>query len=310
MKINLANIKKAIKLLNLSECIAIPTETVYGLAGNAYSDLACKKIFKLKKRPKNNPLIVHYDNYQDLKKDCYYNNNFIKLYKKFCPGPITFILDLKKESNISKIVTNKKKTLAVRFPKHPVTKNLLKKLNYPLAAPSANLSKRVSAVCSTHVKEDFGKKIKYILEGGKSSIGLESTIIDLRKKPKILRLGGLEISTIQRVLNQKINIYNNPSKISAPGQFRLHYSPGIPIRLNVKKIRDKEAYILLRKKKKIKSNYYFLSKKGDLKEAARNLYNILRKIKKDKYSSIAVCKIPNMGLGKTINDRLIRASKF
>ena len=310
MKINLANIKKAIKLLNLSECIAIPTETVYGLAGNAYSDLACKKIFKLKKRPKNNPLIVHYDNFQDLKKDCYYNNNFIKLYKKFCPGPITFILDLKKESNISKIVTNKKKTLAVRFPKHPVTKNLLKKLNYPLAAPSANLSKRVSAVCSTHVKEDFGKKIKYILEGGKSSIGLESTIIDLRKKPKILRLGGLEISTIQRVLNQKINIYNNPSKISAPGQFRLHYSPGIPIRLNVKKIRDKEAYILLRKKKKIKSNYYFLSKKGDLKEAARNLYNILRKIKKDKYSSIAVCKIPNMGLGKTINDRLIRASKF
>ena len=310
MKINLANIKKAIKLLNLSECIAIPTETVYGLAGNAYSDLACKKIFKLKKRPKNNPLIVHYDNYQDLKKDCYYNNNFIKLYKKFCPGPITFILDLKKESNISKIVTNKKKTLAVRFPKHPVTKNLLKKLNYPLAAPSANLSKRVSAVCSTHVKEDFGKKIKYILEGGKSSIGLESTIIDLRKKPKILRLGGLEISTIQRVLNQKINIYNNPSKISAPGQFRLHYSPGIPIRLNVKKIRDKEAYILLRKKKKIKSNYYFLSKKGDLKEAARNLYNVLRKIKKDKYSSIAVCKIPNMGLGKTINDRLIRASKF
>ena len=137
-----------------------------------------------------------------------------------------------------------------------------------------------------------------------------STIIDLRKKPKILRLGGLEISTIQRVLNQKINIYNNPSKISAPGQFRLHYSPGIPIRLNVKKIRDKEAYILLRKKKKIKSNYYFLSKKGDLKEAARNLYNVLRKIKKDKYSSIAVCKIPNMGLGKTINDRLIRASKF
>ncbi len=310
MKINLANIKKAIKLLNLSECIAIPTETVYGLAGNAYSDLACKKIFKLKKRPKNNPLIVHYDNFQDLKKDCYYNNNFIKLYKKFCPGPITFILDLKKESNISKIVTNKKKTLAVRFPKHPVTKNLLKKLNYPLAAPSANLSKRVSAVCSTHVKEDFGKKIKYILEGGKSSIGLESTIIDLRKKPKILRLGGLEISTIQRVLNQKINIYNNPSKISAPGQFKLHYSPGIPIRLNVKKIRDKEAYILLRKKKKIKSNYYFLSKKGDLKEAARNLYNVLRKIKKDKYSSIEVCKIPNMGLGKTINDRLIRASKF
>ena len=310
MKINLSNIKKAKNLLFNSECIAIPTETVYGLAGNAYSDKACKKIFILKKRPKNNPLIVHYHKYQDLKKDCSFNTNFLKLYKKFCPGPITFILDLKKNSKISKFVTNKKKTLAVRFPKHPITRNLLKRLNFPLAAPSANLSKRVSAVCSSHVKEDFGKKIKYILEGGKSSIGLESTIIDLRKKPKILRLGGLDFSIIQRVLNQKVKVQNNPSKISAPGQFKLHYSPGIPIRLNIKKVKDNEAYILIREKKITKSNYYFLSRKGDLKEAAKNLYSTLRKIKKNKYSSIAVSRIPNKGLGKTINDRLIRASKF
>jgi len=310
MKINLANIKKAKKLLNLDECVAIPTETVYGLAGNAYSNKACKKIFKLKKRPKNNPLIVHYYDYQDLKIDCILNKNFIKLYKKFCPGPITFILNLKKNSHISKLVTNKKKTLAVRFPKHSITRKLLKLLRFPLAAPSANLSKRVSAVCSADVKDDFGKKIKYILEGGKSSIGLESTIIDMRNKPKILRLGGLDILEIQKVLSQKIIVRNNPSKISAPGQFRLHYSPGIPIRLNVKKIRDNEAYILIKKKKVTKSNYYFLSKKGNLKEAAKNLYSTLRKIKKDKFSSIAVSKIPNKGLGKTINDRLIRASKF
>ena len=310
MKINLSNIKKAKNLLFNNECIAIPTETVYGLAGNAYSDKACKKIFTLKKRPKNNPLIVHYYKYQDVKKDCSFNKNFLKLYKKFCPGPITFVLDLKKNSKISKFVTNKKKTLAVRFPKHPTTRNLLKRLNFPLAAPSANLSKRVSAVCSSHVKEDFGKKIKYILEGGKSSIGLESTIIDLRTKPKILRLGGLDFSLIQRVLNQKVKIQNNPSKISAPGQFKLHYSPGIPIRLNIKKVKDNEAYILIRKKKITKSNYYFLSRKGDLKEAAKNLYNTLRKIKKNKHLSIAVSRIPNKGLGKTINDRLIRASKF
>jgi len=310
MKINLANIKKAKKLLNLDECVAIPTETVYGLAGNAYSNKACKKIFKLKKRPKNNPLIVHYYDYQDLKIDCILNKNFIKLYKKFCPGPITFILNLKKNSHISKLVTNKKKTLAVRFPKHSITRKLLKLLRFPLAAPSANLSKRVSAVCSADVKDDFGKKIKYILEGGKSSIGLESTIIDMRNKPKILRLGGLDILEIQKVLSQKIIVRNNPSKISAPGQFRLHYSPGIPIRLNVKKIRDNEAYILIKKKKVTKSNYYFLSKKGNLKEAAKNLYSTLRKIKNDKFSSIAVSKIPNKGLGKTINDRLIRASKF
>ncbi len=310
MKINLANIKKAKKLLNMSECVAIPTETVYGLAGNAYSDRACKKIFKLKKRPKNNPLIVHYHKYQDLKKDCYFDEKFLKLYKKFCPGPITFVLDLKKNSKISKLVTNKKRSLAVRFPKHSITRNLLKQLSFPLAAPSANLSKKVSSVCSSDVKEDFGKKVKFILEGGKSLIGVESTILDLRKKPKILRLGGLEVSLIQKILNQKIKVQNNPSKISAPGQFKLHYSPGIPIRLNVKKVRDQEAYILIKKKKVTKSNYYFLSKKGDLKEAAKNLYSILRKIKKNKYKSIAVSKIPNKGLGKTINDRLIRASKF
>ena len=310
MKINLANIKKAEKILKKSECVAIPTETVYGLAGNAYSDKACKKIFKLKKRPKNNPLIVHYHNHKNLKKDCVFNKDFIKLYKKFCPGPITFILDLKKDSKISKFVTNNKKTLAVRFHKHPVTRNLLRKLNYPLAAPSANLSFRVSAVNSNDVKDDFGKKIKYILEGGKSSIGLESTIIDLRNKPKILRLGGLEISNIQRELNKKILINNISSKIVVPGQFKLHYSPGIPIRLNVKKIKKGEAYLLIKKKKENKSNYFFLSKKGNLNEAARNLYSILRKIKKSKYKSIAVGKIPNGGLGKTINDRLMRASKF
>ena len=310
MRINLANIKKAQKLLNMNECVAIPTETVYGLAGNAYSDNACKKIFKLKKRPKNNPLIVHYYDIQKLKEDCNFNNNFHKLYKRFCPGPITFILNLKKNSKISKIVTNKKGALAVRFPKHPVARSLLKKLDFPLAAPSANLSSKVSAVSSDNVKEDFGKKIKYVLEGGKSSIGLESTIIDIRNRPKILRLGGLETSVIKKVLKEKILMNTNPKKISSPGQLKIHYSPGIPIRLNVKRIKNNEAFLLFSKKKERKSNYYFLSQKGDLKEAAKNLYSTLRKIKKNKYKSIAVGKIPNKGLGKTINDRLIRASKF
>ena len=310
MKINLTNIKKAKKLLNKNECVAIPTETVYGLAGNAYSNRACKKIFQLKKRPKNNPLIVHYLNYRKLEKDCNFNDNFLKLYKKFCPGPITFILDLKKNSKISKIETNNKKTLAVRFPKHPLTRCLLEKLSYPLAAPSANLSSKVSAVNSNDVKEDFGKKVKFVLEGGRSSIGIESTIVDLRNKPKILRLGGLEISSIQNTLNKKIKINNNPSKVSTPGQYKLHYSPGIPIRLNVKKIKTNEAYLLIKKNKETKSNYFFLSKKGNLREVAKNLYSTLRKIKRKNYKSIAVSKIPNKGLGRTINDRLIRASKF
>jgi len=310
MKINLANIKKARNLLNKRECVAIPTETVYGIAGNAYSDTACKKIFRLKKRPMNNPLIIHYYNLKKLKDDCDLNVDFFKLYKRFCPGPITFILNQKKKSKISKIATNKKNTLAVRFPKHPVARILLKHLKFPIAAPSANISSRVSAVTSSDVKDDFGKKIKYILEGGRSSVGVESTIIDLRKKPKILRLGGLEIETLQKILKKKILINTNPSKISAPGQLRIHYSPGIPIRLNVKKIKKDEAFLLIKKNKINKTNYYFLSKKGDLKEAAKNLYTILRKIKKDNYKSIAVDKIPNIGIGKTINDRLLRASKF
>ncbi len=310
MKINLANIKKAKKLLSKKECIAIPTETVYGLACNAYSNEASKKIYKLKKRPKKNPLIVHYYDYKRLQEDCNFNKDFLKLYKKFCPGPITFVLDLKKKSKISKLITNKKNSLAVRFPKHPITRKLLKELRFPLAAPSANPSSRISAVTSGHVKEDFGSKIKYVLEGGKSMIGVESTIIDLRNKPIILRFGGLDISIIKKALNKKILLNNNPSKISAPGQFKLHYSPGIPIRLNVKKINDKEACLLIKKGKINKPNYYFLSKTGDLKEAAKNLYSTLRKIKKSKYKSIAVRRIPNKGLGKTINDRLLRASKY
>jgi len=310
MKINLANIKKAQKLLNKSECVAIPTETVYGLAGNAYSDKACKKIYKIKKRPNNNPLIVHYLNNQILKKDCNFNNDFLKLYKTFCPGPITFILDLKKNSKISRIATNKKNSLAVRFPKHPVTRNLLRKLDFPLAAPSANPSSKVSAVSSNDVKDDFGKKVKYILDGGKSSIGVESTIIDIRNKPKILRLGGLEVSTIKKILKKRIIMNNNPSKVSSPGQLKIHYSPGIPIRLNVKKVNKEEAYLSIKKMKQNKSNFYYLSKNGNLKEAAKNLYSTLRKIKKKRYKSIAVSKIPDKGLGKTINDRLKRASKF
>ena len=310
MKINLTNIKKAKKLLKSNECVAIPTETVYGLAGNAYSDIACKKIFTLKKRPKNNPLIVHYHDLKQLNNDCNYNDSFLKLYKKFCPGPITFILNLKKNTKISKIATNYKKTLAIRFPNHKITKRLLKNIDFPLAAPSANLSSKVSAVTSSDVREDFGKKIKYVLEGGKSSLGLESTIIDLRNKPKILRLGSMEISIIKNALKKKIYLNNNPPKIYSPGQLKLHYSPGIPIRLNAKKSRINEAYLLIKKKKKTQINHFFLSKNGNLKEAAKNLYSLLRKIKKDNYRSIAVDKIPNKGIGRTINDRLIRAAKF
>src|SRR5210317_1549594 len=287
MKNNLSNIKKAKNILDHQDCVAVPTETVYGLAANAYSDKAVKKIFKLKKRPQNNPLIVHYHNIDDLKRDCEINSDFLKLYKKFSPGPITYVLNLKKTSKISKFATNNKSTLAVRFPKHNLMRKLLKLLKYPLAAPSANLSTKVSSVCFQDVKDDFGNKLKFILDGGRASVGVESTIISLVNKPQILRLGSLEVSSIENCLNKKLHL-----------------------KLNIKKPNKNEAYLLLKKRNNLKDNYYYLSNKGNLKEAIKNLYRTLRKIKKDNFKSLAVERIKNQGLGKTINDRLLRASKF
>ena len=308
MKNNLSNIKKSKYYLDKGECIAIPTETVYGLAGNAYSNKATLKIFKLKKRTKKNPLIVHYNNLKMLNNDCIINDQFFKLYKKFCPGPLTFVLRLKKSSKISKNVTNNQKTLAIRFPSHLLTKKLLKLLNYPLAAPSANISTKISPVSKEDVKEEFGNKIKFILDGGRSKIGLESTIVSLVNKPRILRLGGMERSKINKVLNKNITFDSVKKKIIVPGQSKLHYSPGIPIKLNSTNPKPNEAFILIKKRKKSYKNYYYLSKNKNLKQAAKNLYKILREIKNKKYKSIVVEKIPNIGFGEVINDRLRRAS--
>ena len=310
MKSIQSNIKKAKNYLDKNHCVAVPTETVYGLAGNAYSNMSVKKIFNLKKRPKNNPLIVHYLDINKLKDDCHIDDNFIKLYNRFSPGPITFILKLKKDSKISKFVTNKQTSLAVRFPKHPLFRKLLKVLNYPLAAPSANISTRLSSVKASDVIEEFGSKIKYVLDGGRCQIGLESTIINLLSKPTILRFGGLDISEIEKILKKKVLIKTNSKKKIAPGQFPLHYSPGIPLRINAKKSKKNEAFVLIKKRKTTFKNYYYLSKNNNLKQSAKNLYSILRKIKKDGYKKIAVEKIQNKGIGKTINDRLNRASKY
>ena len=243
-----------------------------------------------------------------LNNDCIKNRQFFKLYKKFCPGPLTFVLKLKKSSKISKNVTNSKKTLAIRFPSHPFAKKILKLLNYPLAAPSANISTKISPVSKDDVKEEFGNKIKFILDGGRSKIGLESTIISLVNKPRILRLGGMERTKINKVLNKNITFDSAKKKFIVPGQSKLHYSPGIPINLNITKPKLNEAFILIKKRKKSYKNYYYLSKTKNLKQAAKNLYSILRIIKSKNYKSIVVEKIPNTGFGEVINDRLKRAS--
>ena len=303
-----SNINKSKKILENHDVIAIPTETVYGLAANAYSDKAVKKIFKLKNRTYKNPLIVHYSNIKDLNKDCRTNKIFNILYKKFCPGPLTFILNKKNNSKISKYVTANKRTVAIRFPKNILTRNLLSKINFPLAAPSANISTKVSSVKADHVRTDFGNKIKFILDGGKCKIGLESTILDLTGRIVVLRPGAITIDQLQRALKRKIIFDHKSKKIKSPGQLKLHYSPGIPVRMNAKYPKKNEAFIQLKSKIKNKINYFSLSKKGNMKEAAKNLFTMLRYIKNKGYRAIAVEKISRKGLGLAINDRLKKAS--
>ena len=307
-KASSANLKKAKKNVENNNVIGIPTETVYGLAGNAYSNKSVKKIFVLKKRPYYNPLIIHFKNLESLKKDALINNSFLKLYKAFCPGPITFILKKKPKSEISYIATAKKNTVAVRFPKHKVARKLLRLLKVPLAAPSANIFAKLSPTSSIDVVDEFKNKIKFILDGGRSKIGLESTIIDLTGSPKILRTGFVTPQKISKILKKKITINKKIKEIKSPGQLKSHYSPGIPIKMNAKISRKGEAVIGFGSKFKSKKNHFNLSKNSNLNEAANNLYKILRKIKNSGFKSIIVNKIPNTGVGIAINDRLKRAS--
>ena len=307
-KPNSINLKKAKKNVEGNNIIGLPTETVYGLAGNAYSDKSVKKIFNLKRRPAINPLIVHFKNLTNLKKDAICNDSFIKLYKVLCPGPITFILKKNTKSKISKIATAGKQTIAVRIPKHKTARKLLKMLNFPLAAPSANISSKLSPTCANDVVDEFGSKIKFILDGGQCKIGLESTIIDLTNKPTILRQGIITIEEIHKILKKKIIVDKKPKTIKSPGQLKLHYSPGIPILMNKKYPKKDGAFITFGKKFKGGKNHYNLSKNDNLKEAANNLYKTMRKIKKRNFKSITVCKIPDLGIGRAINDRLRKAS--
>jgi len=307
-KPNSINLKKAKKNLENNNVIGFPTETVYGLAANAYSDKSVKKIFKLKKRPIFNPLIIHFKNLKDLKKDAICSDSFIKLYKALCPGPITFILNKNSKSKISKIANAGKKTIAVRFPKHKVARSLLKILNVPLAAPSANISSKLSSTCANDIVDEFGRKIKFILDGGQCKIGLESTIVDLTNKPTILRQGIVTTEEISKILRKKVIVNKKPKTIKGPGQLELHYSPGIPILMNKMYPKKNEAFITFGKKFKSGKNHFNLSKNDSLQEAANNLYKIMRKIKKMNFKSIIVCKIPNIGIGRAINDRLKKAS--
>ena len=309
LKVNNRVLSKIINSLKKKELVGVPTETVYGLAGNAYSSKSVKKIYHLKKRPYKNPLIIHYYNLKYLKNDVEFNKNFFKLYKKFSPGPITFILKRKKKSQLSNIATAKLKTVAVRFPKNKVLRKILKSLNFPLAIPSANKSTHISPVSAEDVAQEFKSSLKIIVNGGPCKIGLESTVVDLTSKPKILRPGLIGPTTISKALNKKIKINQSSKIIKAPGMLKRHYSPGIPMRLNQKKAKKQEAFVVFGKKFKKGKNIFNLSYKSSLNEAAKNLYKTLRLIKNKKYKIICVCSIPKTGIGLAINDRLAKAAK-
>jgi L-threonylcarbamoyladenylate synthase len=301
-------LNKTIKVLNKGSLVSLPTETVYGLAANAYSKVAVEKVFKLKGRPKLNPLIIHYCDYRQILNDVVVNDNFKKLYKKLCPGPITFILKKNKNSKISSLASGKLDTVAIRFPKHSIARSVLKNIDYPLAMPSANISSNVSPVSAQDVYEEFKKKIKIIIDGGQSVIGIESTVIDLTSKPKILRPGIIGVQKIKKILKLPIKNKNNNLKVKSPGMLKKHYSPGIPVFINQSKFEKKSAVIYLGKKFENKKNFFSLSKNLNLNEAAFNLYKTFRLIKKIGFKKIQITRIPLKGIGIAINDRIKRAA--
>ena len=308
LKVNKNNIQKAIDYLKRNELIGVPTETVYGLAGNAYNKTSINKIYNLKKRPVFNPLIVHYYKLKDLENDVEVNKNFKRLYSKLCPGPITFVLTKKKKARVNNLALANLNTIAVRFPKNLIIRKILASIDFPLAIPSANKSSGISPVEASDVVKEFGKKIKIVINGGSSSIGIESTVVDLTSEVKILRLGAISAEKIEKILGKKILINKNTNSINSPGMIKKHYSPGIPMKLNQRKNGKNEAFIIFGKKYLETNHTFNLSKKSDLNEAARNLFKIFRKVKEKGYKKINVAKIPNKGIGMAINDRLKHAA--
>ena len=326
MSIISKDISKAVALLTAEDIVAIPTETVYGLAGNIYSDKAIKSIFETKKRPFFNPLIVHIPSIDDL-------SNIVEsipekaklLAEAFWPGPITLVL--KKKDTIPDLITAGKDTVAVRVPNHPITLELLKQLPFPLAAPSANPFSSISPTTAKHVETYFKDNIKMVLDGGACKSGIESTIIGFENdEPIIYRLGSTSIEDIESVVG-KIEINNMVTEHSrsqkevapnAPGMLARHYAPKTTTVLSsnvsetIKKYTDKRIGVLVFKTEIINdaiSAQIILSKTGDFSEAASNLYDALHQFDTENLDVIIAEEFPDFGLGKSINDRLFRATK-
>jgi L-threonylcarbamoyladenylate synthase len=301
------NLEKAVRAVQRGQLVAMPTETVYGLAANALSDEAVVKIFEVKGRPRFNPLIVHVPSLQDILSFAELPSCYEHFAKAFWPGPVTLVLKRRKEASLSLLVTAGLETVAVRIPHHPEALNLLKAVGLPLAAPSANKSGKVSPTTSTHVRDAFTEQeVAYVLEGGACEIGVESTILDLSlKEPTLLRPGGLSVEEMEAFLGKKIKQPQMFSHINAPGQLESHYAPSLPVRLNALNLQEGEMLLGFGS---VETDFN-LSKSGNLREAAANLFKMLRQLDEVKnIKRIAVSPIPEEGLGRAINDRLRRAA--
>ena len=303
------NIENGKKLLRSGELVIFPTETVYGLGGNANDKNAIKRIYNLKKRPAKNPIICHFANLEEIKKNFHLNKLEELLAKKLWPGPITLVLKKKNESKISNLVSINSSYIGCRIPKNKIALQLLKGLGFPVAAPSANFSERTSVTKFEDLDKNLINKI-FTINGEQSKLGLESTVIKVKKNNiEVLRLGSITPNDILKVADKSNIKFINKSKIS-PGNLKKHYATKKNIRINVKKVRNDEGLINFGKNDlKSKIINLNLSKKGNLKEASRNLFHFLHKLDQSECKKIAIAPIPNFDLGLTINDRIIRASK-
>ena len=313
------NIHKALEILNKNELVAIPTETVYGLAANATNDDALRKIYALKNRPFFNPLILHIHSLQQLHNIAReIPATAIKLAEAFWPGPLTLVL--KKQRGISDVVTAGKETVAVRIPDHPLTLELLSLLDFPLAAPSANPFGQISPTSANHVYDYFGEKIEVILDGGECQKGIESTIIGFEgETPVVYRLGSVSLEDLRKIAGEiKIQDHAAEQEIKAPGMLASHYAPRTAtfltddVSATIKLFPNKRIGLLMFQKKLTDAQIVVqevLSVTGDFEEAAKSLYAAMHRLDNSNLDVIIAERLPDIGLGKSINDRLTRASK-
>ena len=308
------DIHLASDLLKKEEVVAIPTETVYGLAGNIYSQKAIHKIFELKKRPLFNPLIVHVSELEQIKLlVSEIPEQAIQLAQKFWPGPLTFLLP--KKSNVSDLITAGSSKVAVRIPAHPLTLQLLHQLDFPLAAPSANPYKRISPTSAQHVASYFKEDLALILDGGICPSGIESTILGFEnKKVQLYRYGAISKEDIEREVG-KVSVMIGKTAEITPGTVLKHYSPKTKLIVseNVSNSLKNNpnttvAFLLFQSRIQTNSHQIVLSENGNLQEAASKLYAALHYLDSLQVDLIIAEKFPENGLGESINDRLNRAS--